>query len=60
MDAQEPDPDPNFQPSAEARLGTKRLDAPRAGFDEYGAELGPDARIWPAYVREAEMWDEEM
>ncbi|KAG9080150.1 hypothetical protein FS749_008108, partial [Ceratobasidium sp. UAMH 11750] len=60
IDTQEVDPEPNFQPSAEARLGSKRPDAPRAGFDEYGAELGPDARIWPAYVKEAEMWDEEM
>lgn len=33
---------------------------PRPGFDEYGGELGPDARIWPAYVKEAEAWDEEM
>ncbi|KAG8678360.1 hypothetical protein FRC09_019900, partial [Ceratobasidium sp. 395] len=57
---QEIDPEPNFQPSAEARLGSKRPDAPRVGFDEYGAELGPDSRIWPAYVKEAEMWDEEM
>ncbi|KAG9121614.1 hypothetical protein FRC07_002363, partial [Ceratobasidium sp. 392] len=59
-DTQDIDPEPNFQPSAEARIGTKRPDAPRVGFDEYGAELGPDARIWPAYVKEAEMWDEEM
>ncbi|QRW07937.1 activating signal cointegrator 1 complex subunit 3 [Ceratobasidium sp. AG-Ba] len=59
-DPQEEDPDPHVHPSAEARLGSKPLDNPRAGFDEYGAELGLDARIWPVYVKEAEAWDGEM
>ncbi|CCO36339.1 hypothetical protein BN14_10473 [Rhizoctonia solani AG-1 IB] len=27
------------------------------GFDEYGAELGPDARVWKAYVKEADKFD---
>ncbi|KAG8743808.1 hypothetical protein FRC10_011356 [Ceratobasidium sp. 414] len=32
----------------------------RGGFDDYGSELARDARIWPAYVKEAEKWDEDM
>ena len=33
---------------------------PRPGFDDYGAELDKEARIWSTYVKEAEQWDEEM
>ncbi|KAG8715434.1 hypothetical protein FRC08_010582 [Ceratobasidium sp. 394] len=32
----------------------------RGGLDDYGSELARDARIWPAYVKEAEKWDEDM
>ncbi|KAG8697625.1 hypothetical protein FRC09_007746, partial [Ceratobasidium sp. 395] len=32
----------------------------QAELDDYGSELARDARIWPAYVREAEKWDEDM
>ncbi|QRV90195.1 transmembrane protein [Ceratobasidium sp. AG-Ba] len=28
--------------------------------DDYGDELARDARIWPAYMKEAEKWDEDM
>ncbi|CAE6336539.1 unnamed protein product [Rhizoctonia solani] len=28
-------------------------------FDEYGAELGPDARVWKTYVKEADKFDIE-
>lgn len=36
------------------------MDATRAGYDDYGAELDKDARVWSAYVKEAEQWDDEM
>ncbi|KAF8594730.1 hypothetical protein BDV93DRAFT_131735 [Ceratobasidium sp. AG-I] len=29
-------------------------------FDEYGAELGRDARFWRTYVKEADQWDAEL
>ncbi|QRV99369.1 activating signal cointegrator 1 complex subunit 3 [Ceratobasidium sp. AG-Ba] len=54
------EPEPASQASEQVRLGQKPFDAPRAGFDDYGAELSPDARIWPTYVDEAKAWDEEM
>ncbi|KDN33187.1 hypothetical protein RSAG8_13724, partial [Rhizoctonia solani AG-8 WAC10335] len=38
--------DPKFQPTQER-------------FDEYGAELEPDARVWKTYVREADKFDAE-
>ncbi|CAE6519326.1 unnamed protein product [Rhizoctonia solani] len=51
----------------EIRISRKQSDGPeptptalRGAFDEYGAELARDARIWPTYVREAEKWDEDM
>ncbi|KAH7339304.1 hypothetical protein B0J17DRAFT_569561, partial [Rhizoctonia solani] len=28
--------------------------------DDYGSELDRDARVWSAYVKEAEQWDDEM
>lgn len=28
--------------------------------NEYGAELGPDARVWATYVREADQYDHEL
>jgi hypothetical protein len=38
----------------------KPVDATRTGFDDYGSELDKGARVWSAYVREAEQWDDEM
>ncbi|KAH7345432.1 hypothetical protein B0J17DRAFT_563735, partial [Rhizoctonia solani] len=28
--------------------------------DEYGAELGKEARVWKVYVKETDRWDEEL
>lgn len=28
-------------------------------FDDYGQEMGPDARVWKTYVREADKFDNE-
>lgn len=28
--------------------------------EEYGAELGKDARFWKTYVKEADQWDAEL
>lgn len=35
-------------------------DPPKAEYDTYGTELGPDARVWPTYVREADRFDQEL
>ncbi|KEP53909.1 putative transmembrane protein [Rhizoctonia solani 123E] len=32
---------------------------PQEDFDEYGAELEPDARVWKTYVKEADKFDAE-
>lgn len=37
-----------------------RLDTDPAQHNEYGAELGPDARVWATYVREADQYDYEL
>ncbi|EUC62838.1 transmembrane protein, putative [Rhizoctonia solani AG-3 Rhs1AP] len=29
-------------------------------YDEYGAELGKEARVWKVYVKEADRWDAEL
>lgn len=31
----------------------------RNDYDEYGAELEPEARVWKTYVREADRFDAE-
>ncbi|CAE6503904.1 unnamed protein product [Rhizoctonia solani] len=31
-----------------------------AEVDEYGAELGKEARVWRVYVKETDRWDEEL
>ncbi|QRV94411.1 transmembrane protein [Ceratobasidium sp. AG-Ba] len=36
------------------------IEAPRLGYDDYGQELGKDARVWKAYVREASRHDADM
>ncbi|CAE7151870.1 unnamed protein product [Rhizoctonia solani] len=36
-------------------LGDSIVDA-----DEYGAELGKEARVWRVYVKETDRWDEEL
>ncbi|KAG9085692.1 hypothetical protein FS749_004228 [Ceratobasidium sp. UAMH 11750] len=35
-------------------------EGPRPGYDDYGQELGKDARFWKAYVQEAKVWDADM
>ncbi|KAG8704386.1 hypothetical protein FRC09_003555, partial [Ceratobasidium sp. 395] len=36
------------------------VEAPRPDYDDYGEELGKNARFWKAYVQEASRWDEDM
>ncbi|KAG8683476.1 hypothetical protein FRC09_016062, partial [Ceratobasidium sp. 395] len=46
-----------------AGSGTKEFKGVLVGpeeYDEYGAELGQDARFWKTYVREADRWDAEL
>ncbi|KAG9074200.1 hypothetical protein FRC06_010860, partial [Ceratobasidium sp. 370] len=33
---------------------------PRPGYDDYGKELGKDARVWKTYVQEAYRWDSDL
>lgn len=33
---------------------------PLLEFEEYGAELGKEARVWKVYVKETEKWDTEL
>ncbi|CAE7205057.1 unnamed protein product, partial [Rhizoctonia solani] len=54
------DPDINPKTTSHQRLSSTPIDATRAGFDDYGSELDKEARIWSAYVKEAEQWDDEM
>ncbi|KAG8778854.1 hypothetical protein FRC12_024768 [Ceratobasidium sp. 428] len=35
-------------------------EAPRLGYDDYGKELGKNARVWKTYVQEASRWDADM
>ncbi|KAG9085245.1 hypothetical protein FS749_004593 [Ceratobasidium sp. UAMH 11750] len=39
---------------------TRYTEGPRPGYDDYGQELGKDARFWKAYVQEAKVWDADM
>ncbi|KAG8724837.1 hypothetical protein FRC09_013277, partial [Ceratobasidium sp. 395] len=36
------------------------FEAPRPDYDDYGQELGKNARFWKTYVREASRWDADM
>ncbi|CAE6520756.1 unnamed protein product, partial [Rhizoctonia solani] len=36
------------------------LDAAQMDPDEYGAELGKEARVWKVYVQETDKWDREL
>ncbi|CAE6388332.1 unnamed protein product [Rhizoctonia solani] len=56
----ESDPDINPKTTSHQRLSSTPIDATRAGFDDYGSELDKEARIWSAYVKEAEQWDDEI
>ncbi|KAG9121638.1 hypothetical protein FRC07_002335 [Ceratobasidium sp. 392] len=33
---------------------------PRPGYDDYGKELGKEARVWKTYVQEASRWDADL
>ncbi|KAG8762722.1 hypothetical protein FRC12_008893 [Ceratobasidium sp. 428] len=35
-------------------------DPPRLGYDQYGEELGKNARVWKTYMQEASRWDAGM
>ncbi|QRV79750.1 transmembrane protein [Ceratobasidium sp. AG-Ba] len=35
-------------------------DTSRPGYDDYGKELGKDARVWKTYVQEASRWDSDL
>ncbi|KAB5590717.1 Ribonuclease [Ceratobasidium theobromae] len=41
-------------------LGGLATKEPQDEFDEYGAELGKDARVWKTYVKEADAIDKEL
>ncbi|KAG8703091.1 hypothetical protein FRC08_003079 [Ceratobasidium sp. 394] len=39
---------------------TRYTEGPRLGYDDYGQELGKDARFWKAYLKESKVWDADM
>ncbi|CAE6439980.1 unnamed protein product [Rhizoctonia solani] len=41
-------------------LSSKRQWEPEVEYDEYGAEMGPDARVWRVYVDETNKADKEL
>ncbi|KAF8608429.1 hypothetical protein BDV93DRAFT_249423 [Ceratobasidium sp. AG-I] len=48
---------PTSDPSPPTSVPLPKIDP---GDDEYGAELGKDARFWKTYVKEADQWDAEL
>ncbi|KAG8741016.1 hypothetical protein FRC10_003439 [Ceratobasidium sp. 414] len=40
--------------------GLEFTEEPRPGYDDYGKELGKDARVWKTYVQEASRWDSDL
>ncbi|CAE6405181.1 unnamed protein product [Rhizoctonia solani] len=59
---QEPGPDAAAIPNIDRHQGCSPASSTNInydGFDEYGAELGPDARVWKTYVKEADKFDME-
>ncbi|KAG8714572.1 hypothetical protein FRC09_017477 [Ceratobasidium sp. 395] len=44
----------------ERLIGAQFTEVPRPGYDEYGKELGKNARVWKTYVQEASRWDADM
>ncbi|QRW08598.1 hypothetical protein RhiLY_07597 [Ceratobasidium sp. AG-Ba] len=36
------------------------IEKSRPGYDDYGKELGKDARVWKTYVQEASRWDADL
>ncbi|KAG8707677.1 hypothetical protein FRC09_001669 [Ceratobasidium sp. 395] len=41
-------------------LNLRSTEEHRPGYDEYGEELGKDARVWKTYVQEASRWDADL
>ncbi|CAE6499754.1 unnamed protein product, partial [Rhizoctonia solani] len=41
-------------------LGDTPTSTESMDYDEYGAELGKEARVWKVYVKEADRWDAEL
>ncbi|KAG9093124.1 hypothetical protein FS749_015020 [Ceratobasidium sp. UAMH 11750] len=39
---------------------TRYTEGPRPGYDDYGQELGKDARFWKVYLQESKVWDADM
>ncbi|KAH7318034.1 hypothetical protein B0J17DRAFT_305447 [Rhizoctonia solani] len=50
---------PRLTAASVGSVGAKGTGIPQEGFDEYGAELEPDARVWKTYVKEADKFDAE-
>ncbi|CAE6409087.1 unnamed protein product [Rhizoctonia solani] len=57
MDPSSPDPTPHAPPSS--RMPAVNTD-PIAERDEYGAEMGKEARVWKIYVQETDRADTEL
>ncbi|KAG8779745.1 hypothetical protein FRC12_023873 [Ceratobasidium sp. 428] len=47
-------------PNNKYLTGTQSTEDHRPGYDEYGEELGKDARVWKTYVQEAARWDADL
>ncbi|KAG8750500.1 hypothetical protein FRC12_012862 [Ceratobasidium sp. 428] len=48
------------QPSPDEDEESGFVEAPRPDYDDYGQELGKNARFWKTYVREAYRWDADI
>ncbi|KAG8684300.1 hypothetical protein FRC08_013764, partial [Ceratobasidium sp. 394] len=54
------DKDAQAQQEKEKIPAARYTEGPRAGYDDYGQELGKDARFWKVYLQEAKVWDADM
>ncbi|KAG9076192.1 hypothetical protein FS749_012066 [Ceratobasidium sp. UAMH 11750] len=52
--------DAQAQQEKEKVSATRYTEGPRPGYDDYGQELGKDARFWKVYLQEAKVWDADM
>ncbi|KAG8724841.1 hypothetical protein FRC09_013281 [Ceratobasidium sp. 395] len=48
------------QPSSDEDEDGGYVEGPRPDYDDYGQELGKNARFWKTYVKEAYRWDADM
>ncbi|KAG8709760.1 hypothetical protein FRC09_000485 [Ceratobasidium sp. 395] len=57
--APQPSPDENEDSGIRLELEAY-VEGPRPDYDDYGQELGKNARFWKTYVKEAYRWDADM